>query len=106
MMNNPFGWFPVSNGHGQGGKTQSGINVTRNRETDGSSGKQIQNDGQINKTASDGNIGDVGSPNLIRGCHHKIFNQIGINPMSMPTVRCFDPAAFGFSKKSALAHDA
>jgi len=65
VMNNALGRLSKSHGHGQCGKTQSGINIARNRITDGSSGEQIQNDGQIDKTASDANIGDVGRPNLI-----------------------------------------
>lgn len=74
VMNDVPGWLPMSNGHGQGSQTQDSINVARNRVTDGPSGKQIQNDRQVDETASDVDISDVGRPNLIRGCHHEIFN--------------------------------
>ncbi len=91
----PFGGFRCAIAT-QSGKTQGGIYVARNSVANGSPGKYIQNDRQVDETVSDAHISDVCGPYLVGCCNNKIFCEIGINPLAVITIRRVYPAAFGF----------
>src|SRR5208283_444855 len=92
-MNDSFRRIPVDNSHIQGCKTQNCIYVARNGITDGSAGKQVQDDRQVDETVSDANIGvsrpgefhpqPLAEPDMNLSAHPApIIQPSGRNPLS------------------------
>ena len=60
-------WFAVPDGHEQGLQRQVRIGPALHRPTDHPPGKQIDDDGQIQKPFVGADVGDIGDPKLVGG---------------------------------------
>ena len=105
-MDDPFRGSAKRQGHPEGLEAQGRVDVAGQGMTHDPAGKQIQDDRQIHKAAPEGNVGDVGPPELVGTRDQQVLREVGIDPMGMLAVRGADPAAPGLAQQSLLVHDA
>ena len=105
-MDDPFRGSAKRQGHPEGLEAQGRVDVAGQGIAHDPAGKQIQDDRQIHKAAPDGNVGDVGHPELVGARDQQVLREVGIDPMGMLAVGGADPAALGLARQSLLAHDA
>ena len=82
-------------GHPEGLQAQGRVDAARQGMAHDPAGKEIQDDRQIHKAAQDGNVGDVGHPELVGARDQQVLREVGIDPMGMLAVGGADPAALG-----------
>jgi len=106
VMDDSYRGSATRQGHPEGLQAQGRVDIARERIAHDPAGKEIQDDRQVHKAAPDGNVGDVGHPELVGTRDQQVLREVGIDPMGMLAVRGADPAVLGLSQQSLLAHDA
>jgi hypothetical protein len=97
----------IVDGHAQGIQAELGVNIAGYRVANYLSRKNIHDDGQIDETDQDMDVGYIGYPDLIDGLNVEILYQVGINPVLMVAVGGTHPISFLFpATKAVYAHDA
>jgi hypothetical protein len=96
----------IADGHAQGIQAKLGIDIAGYRVAHYLSRKYIHDDGQIDKTDQDMDVGYIGYPNLIDGFEVYVLYQVWINPVWVVAVGGTYPIPFSFrATKAIFAHD-
>ena len=77
MMDAAFGWLAVSDRSLQRGDRDAGVHRAADRIADHLARPGIQDGGQIDEAARDGDVGQVRDPELVRALGNKILGQVG-----------------------------
>jgi hypothetical protein len=56
---------------------QAGIDTSADGIADHAARPGIENGRQIDEAGRDGDVGDVGDPELVGSCQHNVFRQVG-----------------------------
>ena len=96
VMNDSCRGFALDKGHPECLQAKGRVDSLGKGISHHPAGKEIQQDGKINKAAQDADVGQIGHPELIGSCDQQVGHEVGIDPMGMVAVSGANPTAPGF----------
>ena len=80
--------LPLLDRDGQGSERQTRIDGAADGIANNEPGPCIQNDGDINEAAHDGDVGDIGDPKLVGSIKRHGFGKVGKDRLVVVAIRC------------------
>jgi hypothetical protein len=96
VMNDSCRGLALDQGHPECLQAQGRVDSLGKRISHHPTGKEIQQDGKIDKAAQDADVGQIGHPELIGSRDQQVGHEVGIDPMGMVAVGGTHPTAPGF----------
>ena len=96
VMNDSCRGLALDKGHPECLQAQGCVDSLGKRISHHPAGKEIQQDGKIDKATQDADVGQIGHPELIGSRDQQVVHEVGIDPMGMVAVGGANPTAPGF----------
>jgi hypothetical protein len=96
VMNDSCRGLALDQSHPEGLQAQGRVDSPGKRISHHPAGKEIQQDGKIDKATQDTDVGQIGHPDLIGSHDPQVGHEVGIDPMGMAAVGGANPTAPGF----------
>src|SRR3979411_188714 len=106
MMQAAGWWFAAFDRGGQGRQRQPGVDRAADSVSDHSPRPGIQDDGDIGKAAADGDICDIGHPELVWAGGSDVGGEVREGRLTVIAVCCHREAATQSRLKVMLTHQA